>query len=129
MASAKDVRIIHEKLSKLMERPHSKYGGLHIVFSGDFRQLEPVRASSATLYRAKNCTEWHQWINSHIMLDGRWRFRDDPGWGNVMMNCWKGTVTDEDFDNVDSRMIGSPNRPTLNDIPKNCHYAVYSNKD
>ena len=42
-ASARDFEKMHQNLKILMGDQFSKYGGINIVFSGDFSQLEPVQ--------------------------------------------------------------------------------------
>ena len=128
LADCSDIRIISQKLGELMERPASKYGGVHIVFSGDFRQLEKPK-TRAPLYRATNFHQWHGWMNSFIRLQGLHRFSDDGLWGGIMQRFHEGAPTEEDFDVIDSRVVGGDRGLVIHDIPATCHYAVMRNVD
>mmetsp|Transcript_15670 Transcript_15670/g.26220 ORF Transcript_15670/g.26220 Transcript_15670/m.26220 type:complete len:90 (+) Transcript_15670:913-1182(+) len=54
--------LINEKLQVIRENKDAKYGGMCIVFAGDFSQLPPVR--SAPIYKE---SELHIWGTSGSM--------------------------------------------------------------
>lgn len=59
-----------------MRNHYNKFGGLNIVFAGDYSQLEPVNRDP--IYKdGKRCPEFHGSLNAYIELDGEWRFKDD----------------------------------------------------
>lgn len=74
---------MQKNLRKLKQRMQARFGGLHVVFAGDFRQLDPVKG--IPLYMS-NCSEFHEWVNCYIELEGMHRFRDDVNWG--MRSCY-----------------------------------------
>jgi hypothetical protein len=51
-ATSSNLKTLNDKLGLLKETRQQKYGGLHIVFTGDFSQLEPV--SGKPLYYETN---------------------------------------------------------------------------
>jgi len=120
---------LNQKLGLLKETVKSKYGNMHVVFSGDFSQLEPV--GGKPLYYDQNFALWHDHINCFIELKGQHRFRDDPLYGNIMKRFREGCPTQADFEHINSRVVGGdhPNAPTLADIPPDVSYAVFENRD
>ena len=67
----------------LMSNKFSKYGGLHIVFTSNYSQLVPVR-KTAIYDEDKEYAAFHGMINCNIELDRKWRFKDDPVYGERM---------------------------------------------
>ena len=47
--------MMHKQLGKLMQEINKKFGGLNIIFSGDFHQLEPVGRGKLPIYKDNNC--------------------------------------------------------------------------
>ena len=127
-ASSTDLLKLNESLRKL-KQVHDKYGGLHIVFSGDFSQLEPVNGTP--LYHQPDFAPWHDWINCFIELTGQHRFKLNPEFGDVMQRLHDGCPTTEDIALLNSRVINGdhPDAPTDADLPNNLAYAVYRNVD
>jgi hypothetical protein len=67
-ASKETIILLNEKLQVLRENKDAKYGGLCIVFAGDFSQLPPVR--SASIYSVEELHQWHDWVNVLLQLNG-----------------------------------------------------------
>jgi hypothetical protein len=128
-ATSADLRKLNEKLGMLKEARRQKYGGLHLVFTGDFAQLEPV--TGYPLYYETNFSIWHDWINCFIELLGRHRFKDDPAFGDIMIRLHGGCPTDADIELLNTRVVGSdhPDAPTHSDLPGDLTYAVYQNRN
>jgi PIF1-like helicase/Ulp1 protease family, C-terminal catalytic domain/Helitron helicase-like domain at N-terminus len=116
------VELLDEKLRCLLHRPNVLFGGIHVVFSGDFRQLEPVNGKP--LYSP--CHSDKKWINSitcYIELQGLHRFKDDPLWGETLQRLRNAKHTKHDIDTINKCVISNRN------IPSNASYCVYSNSD
>jgi hypothetical protein len=128
-ATSADLSTLNEKLNLLKESVHQKYGNLHMVFTGDFSQLEPV--SGKPLYYETNFPIWHDWINCFIELWGQHRFKDDPEYGNIMKRIRDGEGTENDIARLNTRVIGGehPDSPTIADLPNNLTYAVFRNQN
>ena len=124
--SVKKLNKLNAVMQKLRENWRQAYGGLNIVFCGDFRQLEPVGQGENALYEATGADRrlWHDAINCFLELKGLHRFKDDPRWGTVLMRFREGCPTKCDIDLVNSRVASS--RGVI--LPDNLRYATYHNK-
>ena len=69
-ASKSDFQMMHKQLSKLNQEINKKYSGLNIIFSGDFRQFEPVGRGKLSIYKDNNCPYFIDWVNCCIELNG-----------------------------------------------------------
>ena len=122
--ASKEVFIeLDKKLRKLKCKPDSAYGGLSVIFSGDFRQLEPVGYSQQPIYKDP-CPQFNDWINCFIELQGMHRFKDDLEWGFLLRRFRDGQATDEDINIINSRVVTA-----TDDLPHNIRYATYFNRD
>jgi hypothetical protein len=128
-ASKEDFMELHKKLQHLKQCILSRYGGLHIIFAGDFRQLEPVgvtnNGESKKPVYAEACPEFKEWVNCFVELSGMHRFKDDPEWGYVLIRFRDGTLTLSDIDAINEGSVVDPQ--TL--LPENMRYATYFNRD
>jgi hypothetical protein len=126
-ATSSNLKTLNGKLGQLKEARLQKYGGLHIVFIGDFAQLEPV--SGKPLYYETNFPLWHDWVNCYIELQGQHRFQNDIAFGNIMQRMRNGHVTKADIDCLNTRVVNAdhPNAPKTVDLPTNLKYAVFKN--
>ena len=65
------------KLDRMLRRlrcePDRPYGGINIVFIGDFHQLLPFGGAKEALYNNYSI-HWHQWINTAVFLINDHRF-------------------------------------------------------
>ena len=118
-----------EKLDKhlkiLMQNPTKAYGGLHVIFVGDFHQIECF--SNNTVYK-NDFVQWHSTVNCVIFLENNHRFKDDPEYGKILEQFRTGNIEDSTFEKINSRLVGC-NGVT---IPKDCDelaYACSTNKE
>ena len=90
--SCKKLIRLDKNLRKLTENYSEKFGGLDIIFCGDFCQLEPLNTSNDNpdseikpIYYASGHakTLWHKAINCFIELKGLHRFNEDKAWGRI----------------------------------------------
>ena len=86
------------------QEPALIYGGVHIIFSGDFHQLPPICPGSHPIWQ-KELALWHGVLNSFIELKGKWRFKDDPEWGELLARLRINETTAEDLVILNSRVI------------------------
>jgi hypothetical protein len=121
--STLEVEKLDVNLRTLCRRYNALFGGLHILFCGDFCQLEPV--SGRPLYSVFHSDrKWANAINCYVELLGLHRFKDDPEWGRILARIRNDTHTQHDIDAINECLVG-PNRP----IPNNPSYCVYGNAD
>ena len=122
-ASAADFQKMHKHLMSFMDNRFEYYGGLNIVFAGDYSQLEPVGRDP--VYKDGHfCPEFHGALNAYIELDGKWRFVKDPKWGNIMSRFREGNPTADDI-----RFINDNCSTKLKKPPVGIQVATYTNKD
>jgi len=123
LMNTKDVDKLDENLRTLTRNYSTLFGGLHILFCGDFRQLEPVTGNP--LYSHLHADKkWVTSINSHVVLAGLHWFKDDPEWGELLKRIRNDEYTLHGIDAIDKCVIG-PERP----IPENASCCVYGNTD
>ena len=99
------------------------YGGMNVVFAGDFSQLEPV-GRDPIYYDGEYCAEFHGALNSYIELDGKWRFREDAKWGDIMARFREGKPTEDDIETTNRECHTDTKTP-----PTGLQIATYTNKD
>jgi len=104
------------------------YGGIHIIFFGDFMQLSPV--GSYPIYSKFNDIYWHGALNAAIFLDqGNHRFFNDPDWGEILKRIQIGVPTLEDLQKINERLVSIVPLPDDIDCCKTrIVYGCYTNK-
>ena len=122
-----DMNNLDRKLRRL-KKCDKKYGGVIIVFSGDFHQLPPVKASdSEILYCCSDdATMWELSINCPIFLEISHRFKNDKLWGEIMNRFRNGEDTEDDRHEINKLYIGPDNEVTMN---SNTAIACTTNKE
>jgi hypothetical protein len=98
-----DLRKLDRNMRSLTEDQTKPHGNVHIVFSGDFSQLEPI--ASKPLYAVSAAPLWNSVMNSYIEMHGRHRFRDDSDWGEILQRIREGTMTNEDREKINARVV------------------------
>jgi len=87
----------HQRKPKEIKGRAKSFGGFTIIFSGDFRQLEPVGANDTELlFSSLSSQHWENCINAVIMLDNEHRFKEDPEYGKMLKRMWSGDLTKDD---------------------------------
>ena len=95
-------------LKKLTGRYDVVYGGVSIVFSGDFHQLKPICKEDEVLYsNSAAAAIWENAINCAIFLDNSHRFKDDPVYGQILARMRMGEDTVDDRREINKRVIGT----------------------
>jgi len=108
---------------KILTQSHLPFGGISVVFSGDFRQLEPPGRFSKPLYE-DNCPAFRDKVNCLIELCGMHRFSEDPEFGEILMRIRDGKIFKQDIDRLNQRVV----QPT-DSLPEDLRYATFLNKD
>ena len=122
-----DLENLDQKLRDLMRRNSSIYGGLDVLFCGDFRQLEPC--AGVPLYSPKIADKkWANSINCHVELHGMHRFQDDMEWGHILRRIRDDQHTRHDIDAI-NRCVFSGECCSPRPLPPSTAYCVYSNVD
>lgn len=121
-ASVNTFRTMDSKLRELMNNKYRPYGGLNVVFAGDYSQLEPVRA--VTIYAGDDTPEFHSFLNCFLELDGMHRFKEDLEWGLLLRRFRAGHATREDIN-----LINNTCCIENNEAPPGTRVATYYNKN
>ena len=116
-----DFENLDKKLRFLKHQFDRKYGGIHVIFAGDFRQLDPVGKDPI---HVTGCERFIDWVNCYIELDGKHRFTDDPEWGYLLERFRDGLVTVEDIQRINERCIYKTNGK----VPDGIQYASFDNR-
>ena len=125
--STHEVETLDEKLRTLMRNHNSLFGGINVIFAGDFRQLEPCRGRP--LYSKSHYDKkWLHSINSYVELKGMWRFKDDPEWGRILSRIRNDTHTLHDIDAINQCTL-EERQKRGEEIPSQVSYCVYANRD
>ncbi|KAG7361637.1 PIF1-like helicase [Nitzschia inconspicua] len=65
-ASVEDMELLNEKIKQIFDNPWEPFGGVPIVFSGDFAQLSPV--GGRPLYKSEHSIVWKEYLNAFMEL-------------------------------------------------------------
>ena len=123
------LQILDQRMKELGDRT-KPYGGYSIVFSGDFRQLEPTKTSSNNLLFSRHSSQlWDSSINSIIILDNEHRFKEDPQYGIMLKNMWQKDLSIQQRKRINTKVV---NKTTFKLPPKfegDVCYACPTNKE
>ena len=125
-ANKSDFQMMHKQLGKPKQQINKKFGGLNIIFSGDFWQLELVGRGKLPIYKDNNCPYFVDWVNCYIELNGMHRFKKDVRWGKLLMRMRNGELTKEDEEFINTKVVTVHKSRHL---PKDLRYATYFNRD
>ena len=93
-----NIKKLDRHMQKLKEND-AIYGGIHIVFVGDFFQMLPVRGQPLF----KGNTIQFAAINRAVFLNQSHRFKNDPQYGEIMRRFRIGKVTKKDIEQINTR--------------------------
>ena len=97
-------------MKNILGRQDLPYGGVSVVFSGDFHQLRPVKCEShGILYEGVMNGLFEGSINIAIILETSHRFDKDPAFGALLKCLWKGEMTEDDIELLNTRVLGQNN--------------------
>ena len=83
------------------------FGGISIIFAGDFQQLKPVCSNDKELlFSSKSSGHWDNCINVIIILDNNHCFRDNPLYVQILKRMWNGKLSIEDQRRINTRVVG-----------------------
>ena len=123
--SKSDFQIMHKQLGKHKQDINKKFGGLNIIFSGNFQQLEPVGRGKLPMYK-DDCPYIIDGVNCYIELNGMHRFKKDVSWGKLLMRLRNGKLTKEDVEFINTKVVTGNKSIHL---PKDIRYVTCFNRD
>lgn len=123
--SVKHLQLISKRLQGLFECT-SPFGGLSVIFCGDFRQLE-FESEDQLLYTTGSNLYFENLLNAALILENKHRFRDDPLYGEIMSDMWSEGLTSEQIKEINKRVV--TDKRSLPDVfDDDCHYACPTNQ-
>ena len=99
--TSRNLENLDKKLRRLTQREDVLFGGVIVIFVGDFHQMHPVKASP--LYK-DNIVQFRS-INRAVFLNRSHRFKKDPVFGEILRRFRNGDFTDNDILFINSRYI------------------------
>jgi hypothetical protein len=123
-----DMQRLDRQLQNLTGR-RKIFGGISIIFTGDFHQLNPICNKEEVLYsNSASAAAWEQALNCAIFLDNSHRFKEDPEFGAILERMRMGEDTVEDREEINKRVIDPKNGITPPSDDPNIAYACGTNK-
>ncbi|KAG7352578.1 PIF1-like helicase [Nitzschia inconspicua] len=126
-ASVEDVDVLNQKMKQILDNTMAPFGGVPVVFSGDFTQLLPV--GGIPLYRRDEGAEWRQSINVFMELKTNHRFGKDLVWGKLLGRFRDHGPTTDEVATINARVVGACNGPLEKNVPSDAVYATKTNVD
>jgi hypothetical protein len=114
MMDSKLICMLHSQLGKLKSSPDKKFGGVNVIFVGDFLQLPTV--TRLDLYLNKSSTQqahllWRS-IHTVVILHQQMRQAEDHRYAEMLSRLRIRSPTDEDIILLNGR-VGAPIPDTL----------------
>jgi hypothetical protein len=122
--------LINEKIRVLRQNnKEACYGGICVVFAGDFSQLPPVK--SAPIYKVEELDIWHEGVNVLLQLNGNHRFAEDEDCGQILQIFRRYGPSQQQVDQINHGVVTPTGMdgPSEEDIPADATYAVATNMD
>jgi len=116
---------VYKHTQELMCNRFKAFGGLNIVFAGDYSQLEPPGPGRKPIYSTNGCPSFNAQLETYIELDGKHRFRKDPEWGERLLRFREGRPTLDDIRYINSNCLVNENHQP----PPGVQVATYLNSD
>ena len=123
LMKSSDLFRLHQRLGRLKQLPHLKFGGVHIAFMGDFHQLQlgngvfvdPGEAGeakgSAAADAASGYQLWRDCINCGFELTLPMRQASDTDFAAILERFRINRPTPDDIRIINSRVVSPDNRP------------------
>ena len=119
--TSSNLETLDRKLRFLAQKSNDLFGGVSIIFVGDFHQMNPVKGTP--LYKVNNVQ--FRAINRAVFLNRSHRFKEDPMFGEILRKFRNGNITEDDILFINSRYIQNP-EVTLPE-PSKLRYACPTN--
>jgi hypothetical protein len=106
----------------------TSFGGLSIIFAGDFRQLKPICSNKSDLmFLSLSSMFWQRIINAIIILDNDHCFKKDPEYRKMLKRIWEGDSTCEDRERINTRVIGQDGLELPSVLKGKCQIILLKN--
>ena len=120
---------LDQRLKEMRDRA-KPFGGISIVFAGDFRQLEPSGSSENNLLFSRQSSNlWNDSINVIIILNNEHRYKDDPRYGQIMKKMWQCDLSKRHRKLFNTRIVGRNGLKLPSTFEGDACYACPSNRE
>jgi energy-coupling factor transporter ATP-binding protein EcfA2 len=124
--TVKQLQKISERLQNLFDCT-VPFGGMSVIFSGDFRQLEQGQTpDNQLLYTIQSGMYFENLLNSALILENDHRFKDDPEFGRMLTNMWFDDLSTEQKQELNKRVVMDKSTLPVS-MDGDCHYACPTN--
>ena len=82
--------------------------------SDNFRQLQSNGDRTELLYSRDSQREFKSNLNGMIILENKHRFKDDSEYGQLLTNFWKGDISEQERETINSREVNGTSVTILN---------------
>jgi PIF1-like helicase len=107
MLDSSIMRSLHEQLTKIRSKPQMGFGGVNIIFVGDFLQLPSVTGSDIYIPDKRQTEQafllWRQ-LNAVVILDAQMRQAEDTIYAELLSRLRLRCPTQEDINLLNSRI-------------------------
>ena len=80
---------LNRKLQALMDNKNKPFGGISVIFAGNFCQLEPCGEKRSQLLFSRESSRLWDSVNTTIFLNNEHRFKEDPKYSRMMKTMWQ----------------------------------------
>ena len=120
---------LDQRLKEMRDRT-KPFGGISVIFAGDFRQLEPSATSENNLLFSRLSSNlWNNSIKVIIILNNEHRYKDDPEYGRIMKRMWNNDLSKKDRKLFNTRVVGNNNLKLPSTFEGDACYACPSNRE
>ncbi|KAG7344913.1 hypothetical protein IV203_032444 [Nitzschia inconspicua] len=114
-------------MKQIFDNPLEPFGGVPIVFSGDFAQLSPV--GGRTLYKSEHSDVWKEYLNAFMELRTNHRFDKDVNWGAMLGRFCDVGLSTKEVAIINTRVVCTRSGPRERNIPFDAAHATKTNVD
>ena len=120
---------LDQRLKEMRDRT-KPFGGISVIFAGDFRQLEPSATSENNLLFSRLSSNlWNNSIKVIIILNNEHRYKDDPEYGRIMKRMWNNNLSKKDRKLFNTRVVGNNNLKLPSTFEGDACYVCPSNQE
>lgn len=119
---------LNERLQQIRDDHSKPYGGMSIIFAGDFRQLLPGNATNKTvLFTTNNSRHFENTLNVALILENEHRFKDCPEYGKLLKEFWYDDLSLNAKKWINKRVVRGNKMKLPETMPKRSCYACPTN--
>jgi hypothetical protein len=119
---------LNERLQQIKDDHSKPYGGMSIIFAGDFRQLLPGNATKKTvLFSTANSRHFENTLNVALILENEHRFKECPEYGRLLKEFWYDDLSLNAKKWINKRVIRGNKMKLPPTMPKRSCYACPTN--